>query len=118
MSVPTEVDGFLAAYEPSVRKLALQLRTLLLKVAPDAEEKVHRPWKTIGYRAGAVFCAILPHGAWVNLQFHRGAELDDPGGLLAGTGKSMRHVKLEAAAEIKRPALRKLIRSAADHARG
>ncbi len=118
MSVPAEVDGFLASYEPAVRKLALQLRTLILKVAPDAEEKVHRPWKTIGYRAGAVFCAISPHSARVNLQFHRGSELDDPDGLLEGAGKSMRHVKIEVAAEIKRPAMRKLIRSAADHARG
>ena len=118
MSVPAEVDEFLAVYEPSVRTLSLRLRTLVLKVAPDAQEKVHRPWKTIGYRSGAVFCAISPHRAWVNLQFHRGSELDDPEGLLEGTGKAMRHVKIEAAAEIVRPALRKLIRSAADHACG
>jgi hypothetical protein len=32
--------------------------------------------------------------AHVNVGFFRGAELSDPNGLLQGTGKFMRHVKL------------------------
>ena len=34
-----------------------------------------------------------PSGAYVNVGFFHGAALDDPAGLLEGTGKRMRHVK-------------------------
>ena len=114
---PREVTQFLSTYPHEVRNLALQLRKLVLRVVPDAEEKVHRPWKTIAYGLRGKFCAISPHQSWVNLQFHGGSGLDDPDGLLEGTGKSMRHVKVRSERDAKRAALRKLVASAADGAR-
>lgn len=112
-----EVERFLEAYDPAVRKIALAARKLVLRLAPDAEEKVHRPWKTIAYGHGRKFCAISPHAKWVNLQFHAGAALDDPSALLAGTGKSMRHVRLESVADTRGRALTALVRAAASQAR-
>lgn len=50
--------------------------------------------------------------AHVNVGFFRGAELADPAGLLAGTGKFMRHVKLKTGQEVDATALTKLIKSA------
>lgn len=38
--------------------------------------------------------ALGSHKDHVNLQLTRGAELIDPKGIVEGTGKSMRHVKL------------------------
>jgi hypothetical protein len=38
--------------------------------------------------------AVIPHASWVNLQLADGAELADPGGLVEGTGKRIRHVKV------------------------
>lgn len=41
----------------------------------------------------------------VQFGFYAGSELDDPGGLLVGTGKYVRHVKLFTAKDIQRGAL-------------
>ena len=50
--------------------------------------------------------------AHVNVGFFLGAHLTDPAGLLEGTGKNMRHVKLRPGAEIDRDALAGLIQAA------
>ena len=50
--------------------------------------------------------AILPIGSdRVNLAFSHGASLADPRGLLDGTGKSIRHLKLQTAHELESPAV-------------
>ncbi len=108
------VEAFLASYSTEVREVALALRAVVRKLAPDAEEKVHPAWKTIAYGHARKFCAISPHTAWVNLQFHAGASLPDPSALLEGTGKSMRHVKLASLREVRRKAVKELIREAAE----
>ena len=112
------VEQFLDAYDPKVAKLALATRKLVLRLVPDADEKVLRPWKTIAYGCKKKFCAISPHARWVNLQFHSGGSLADPKGLLEGTGKSMRHVKISAAADLRGKPLADLIRAAAEQAGG
>jgi len=93
--------------------MARGLRALVLRIVPDAEERVHRPWKTVAYGRKKKFCAISPHREWVNLQFHGGASLPDPSGLLEGTGRAMRHVKVASTKDVERSGLAKLIREAA-----
>lgn len=41
-----------------------------------------------------------------------GAQLDDPEGLLEGSGKGARHIKLRSLADVERPAVRALIEAA------
>jgi hypothetical protein len=48
----------------------------------------------------------------VNVGFFYGSALEDPVGLLEGSGKRMRHVKLKAGAEVDDGALRRLIEGA------
>jgi len=111
------VDAFLAAYSPEVRSLALQTRALVLAILPEAVEQVDIPGKLLGYGRAATYagtiCVIMPLKAGVNLGFARGAELPDPEGLLSGTGKRARHVRLSSQADVSRPALRALIEAAA-----
>ena len=113
----TDVQELLRGYDPEVRDLALGARELILRLAPEACEKVYVGWKTIGYsRAGGMkdqFCAIGPQGTYVSLYFNRGADLPDPSGLLEGTGKKMRHVNIRAAREIRSKPLASLIKAAA-----
>ncbi len=111
------VEQFLGSYDPDVRELTRGLRALVCRLVPDAEEKLHRPWKTVAYGRTRKFCAISPHKACVNLQFHSGSSLQDPSGLLEGTGKSMRHVRVETPGDLERQALTRLIREAARLAR-
>ncbi|MBI3414898.1 MAG: DUF1801 domain-containing protein [Verrucomicrobia bacterium] len=62
--------------------------------------------------AGAAFAYIDAFASHVNVGFFQGAELPDPKGLLEGTGKFMRHVKLRPGTEADVPALSALIDAA------
>jgi hypothetical protein len=64
-----------------------------------------------GYK-GVVF-VLAPHSEHLTLGFSRGSELPDPAGLLQGSGKVQRHVKLRRPEELDQPALRDLIAAAA-----
>ena len=57
-------------------------------------------------------CLIVVYMDHVNLMFPRGVDLKDPQGLLHGTGRAMRHIKMFTADDIDRPAVRALIRQA------
>src|SRR5436309_3429588 len=115
--VNPEVEAFLADYPAPVRELALETRAFVLGVLPPAVvERVYPGWHTIGYgadgkMAGQV-CYIAPTKAGVTLGFNRGAVLPDLAGLLTGTGKLLRHVKIRQAADLANPDLRMLLASA------
>ena len=62
--------------------------------------------------ADAAFAYVNAFTAHVNVGFFRGAEIADPDGLLEGTGKFMRHVKLRPERDVNAAALTKLIETA------
>jgi hypothetical protein len=53
--------------------------------------------------------AIIPHSGHVNLQLADGVELPDPDGLIEGTGKRIRHVKVRSAEAAGSPAVRAIV---------
>ena len=61
---------------------------------------------------GAAFAYVNAFSAHVNVGFFRGAEIADPNGLLVGTGRFMRHVKLRPSEDVDASALRGLIQTA------
>jgi hypothetical protein len=77
----------------------------------DVQELLHdgHPTACVGDAAFAYVNAFTAH---VNVGFFRGAEIADPGGLLEGTGKFMRHVKLGSDRAVDDTALVKLIETA------
>ena len=62
--------------------------------------------------ADAAFAYVNAFKAHVNVGFFRGAEIADPKGLLEGTGKLMRHVKVSPERHVDAKALTKLIETA------
>jgi len=60
----------------------------------------------------AAFGYVNVFKAHVNVGFFRGAEIADPHRILEGTGKFMRHVKLNSSRDVDAAALRKLIETA------
>lgn len=110
---PPEVNQFLEAYSPQVRKLVLELRRSVLTLAPDAIEQLDMPAKLIGYGFAKTYkdtiCVIMPLKGAVNLGLPRGADLPDPEGLLEGTGKHARHVKITEINQVDSPALSSLL---------
>ena len=77
----------------------------------DVRELLHdgHPTACVGDAAFGYVNAFTAH---VNVGFFLGAYLPDPSGLLGGTGKHMRHVKLRPGSDIDRDALAALIRAA------
>lgn len=77
----------------------------------DVRELLHdgHPTACVG---DAAFGYVNAFKAHVNVGFFRGAELADPKGLLEGSGKVMRHVKLSPEREVDPGALTKLIQDA------
>ena len=55
--------------------------------------------------------ALIPHAGWVNLQLADGALLPNPDGLIEGTGKKIRHIKVRSAAAAATPPVRAAIRA-------
>ncbi len=68
--------------------------------------------------ADAAFAYVNAFKAHVNVGFFRGAEIADPDGLLEGTGKFMRHVKLRPECDVVARALMKLIETAYSDMKG
>jgi hypothetical protein len=52
---------------------------------------------------------LIPHSAHVNVQLADGAMLDDPDGIIEGTGKRIRHVKCRSLDDVSRAALRAIL---------
>ncbi len=77
----------------------------------DVRELLHdgHPTACVGDAAFAYVNAFKAH---VNVGFFRGAEIADPDGLLEGTGKFMRHVKVRPERDLDAMALLKLIETA------
>jgi hypothetical protein len=59
------------------------------------------------------FCYVVGYAKHVNLGFCDGSRLADPDGLLEGTGKTMRHVKLRPGLPVPAAALARMIRDSA-----
>jgi len=66
----------------------------------------------------AAFGYVNAFNAHVNVGFFCGPELADPEGLLEGSGKFMRHVKLRPGGEVNAVALTKLIEGAYTEIKG
>jgi len=83
---------------------------------PNANEIVYLSHSNIVFTSGASMgegiAYLAPFKDRVNLGLMYGALLPDPGKLLEGTGKNMRHIKVKKAEQLEDPALRALIRAA------
>jgi len=77
----------------------------------DVRELLHdgHPTACVGEAAFGYVNAFTAH---VNVGFFRGAQIADPDGLLQGTGKFMRHVKIIPGEDLNTDALTKLIETA------
>jgi hypothetical protein len=109
----TTFDALTAESSEPVREIARLLRDLLRSRFPSAVEQVDLGNRVAAYgtseRMRDIAFAIAPHSAHVNLQLADGVELDDPTGIVEGTGKRIRHVKCRSPDDVTRPAVLALI---------
>ena len=105
------IDAWMKEHTGELGVLAKRWFEVMRKRGADVRELLHdgHPTACVGDAAFAYVNAFRAH---VNVGFFRGAEIADPGGLLEGTGKFMRHVKLRPRADVDSVALAKLIATA------
>jgi len=95
-----QVETFLQHTPVQLQDIVLELRNIIVSIAPDAVEVVR--WGGLSYfhegRGGIVsagICQIGIHENYVRLDFIHGAFLPDPHHLLHGTQKAKRFVRIE-----------------------
>lgn len=110
----------LEAADPAVRRLASLARERIAATLPDADEEVDRAARMLGftYQPGTykgLVTAVVVHKSHINIMFSNGVGLreQDVTGLLEGTGKRTRHIKIRSLAELDNPHIRELLVAAA-----
>jgi hypothetical protein len=105
------VEGWMDEHAGELGAIARRWFEVMRGCDDDVRELLHdgHPTACVGEAAFGYVNAFKAH---VNVGFFRGAELADPKGLLVGTGKVMRHVKLSPERDVDAAALTKLIESA------
>ena len=95
----SQIEKVFERVRPDQLDIVLELRNIIVSVAPDAAETAH--WKGLCYyhqdRGGPVSAGICQIGVQpdhVRLGFIHGAFLPDPKGLLEGDRKYKRFVRL------------------------
>jgi len=119
---PSELLQFLEPYDPSIRELALSLRKVVLNEMGACHENIYDAYNAVAVGYGPTdrlkdgICHIAVYSHHVNLGFNRGALLDDPKGVMRGTGKWIRHITIKTNADLVVPEIRRLLRAAMKHA--
>ena len=102
---------------PRLAPLCRALRGRIASLDQDFVEVVWPRQKIASFGVGPKkmtehYAYIGVQGSHVNLGFYYGTSLPDPKGLLEGTGKKLRHVKIADAAGARDPAVVALLRDA------
>ncbi len=110
---PQTWDLVLAEHEPVVADAARAVQRVVTEALPDAVTQFDpgNGLLAIGTSVAMrdLLFAIIPHRAHVNLQLADGVDLPNPSGLIEGTGKRIRHVKIRSADGAGSPAVRAIV---------
>ena len=105
------IDLWLAAQAPELGSVAGRLFAEMRNCGGDVRELIHDgcPVACVGDWPFGYVSVFKSH---VNVGFFQGADLDDPAGLLQGSGRRMRHVKVRPDEPLDTTALTALIHTA------
>jgi len=95
MSQKRVFGKYLQQFPEKVRKIALNLRVLILKIIPKAVETVHPGLKWITYGVSRSVIAIKPGVDHVKLFFFEGTRLANSEQLLSGSGSRLRFISIK-----------------------
>ena len=105
------IDAWLDRQPPGLGSIARTWFTEMRRCGVDVRELMHDGCPTACVE-DAPFAYVNVYKAHVNVGFFHGASLPDPAGLLEGTGRYMRHVKLRPGVVVDEPAVKALISAA------
>jgi len=108
-ALEADVDRLVSEHPPERQAIERALRATIRAAFPGAIEQVDFANKLIAFgrsmRIRGLLFAIIAHKSHVNLQLADGAALPDPEGLIEGTGKRIRHVKIRTVEAASSPAV-------------
>ncbi len=105
------VEAWMRERDDELGAIARRWFEVMRACGDDVRELLHDGHST-ACAGDAAFAYANAFKAHVNVGFFRGAELADPDGLLEGTGRFMRHVKLRPGQPVDDAALKRLVRAA------
>jgi hypothetical protein len=106
-----EIEAWMSAHSDELGAIAKHWFDVMRDCGTDVRELMHDGHPTACI-ADAAFAYVNSFTAHVNVGFFRGSELPDSNGLLEGTGKFMRHVKLRPEGGVDSAALLELVNTA------
>ena len=113
--IEADVDRLLADHPPEQRAIEQALRATIRRECPAAVEQVDFGNKLIAFgrtmKMRGLLFAIIAHKVHVNLQLADGADLPNSDGLIEGTGKRVRHVKIRTVEDASSPRVVAIIRA-------
>jgi hypothetical protein len=107
---PASVAAYVAGVDDAMRPLFKHVRAFVRKHAPELTERLFMDVPSY-FLGDELRFYLADHSRHVNLGFTTGAHVPDPDGLLEGTGKNLRHVKVRSREDLS-PALARLLRRA------
>lgn len=102
------IDAWMRRHSGELGDIARRWFEIMRTRGDDVRELLHDGCP-VACIADAAFAYVNAFKAHVNVGFFWGAELSDPGGLLEGNGKYMRHVKIRPGLDVDDRALATLI---------
>lgn len=105
------VRGWFESHADPLGEIAQRWFNVIRASGKDVWEVMHDGQPTACVN-GVAFAYVAAYTSHVNVGFFHGAELSDPKGLLEGSGKFMRHVKIRPGHDIDELAMCALIESA------
>ncbi len=115
LSPEEQLDAFIARYTPDVAAIAQEALAKMRRRLRGAVELVYDNYNALAIGFGAterpadLIFSITLYPRWVSLFFTNAADLPDPNKLLKGSGKAIRHIVLEDASVLDRPAVQALM---------
>lgn len=113
-----QLAGFIAKFDPAIAKVIRGARRALRKRVPTAIEIVYDNYNffVIGYctteRPSDCMFSIAAAANGVGLSFYHGSTLPDPDGLLIGSGKQNRFIRLPSASVLESAPVERLLSAA------
>ena len=110
-----QLHSFIQPYDEHIQQLALQLRTFITELVPDANELIWDNYNAVAIayskseKLKDAFCHLAIYAKHVNFGFNRGAELTKSSVELSGTGKLIRHLTVRDFDTFPKEALEKMI---------
>ena len=106
-----EVDQYISKAAEDQQPILQELRDLIFEAVPEVKEQFK--WSQPVYGTTKDFVYLKHTKKHINLGFFNFDQVDDPNGLLEGTGTRMRHIKITRSDEPDRAVLKAMVAQAA-----